>query len=200
MSLLKFYIIFIAWIFRITFRIKSAGSGNIPDGRCILCANHTSMLDPVMMILAMKRKAYENTKVMAKIELSRVPALGFLIKPFTVFIDRGRSDMGAIKKTIEGLENGDKFIIFPEGTRVDNADGSQAKTGVALMAVKSGAPIVPVYITSCRKPMFSFKRVDVIFGEPYYPVKDKSLSTSEAYRRIADEMMGKIFELGNGAR
>lgn len=196
MTLLHFYIVLVGWFFRLIFRIRPQGSENIPDGAAILCSNHTSMLDPVFMILGMGRKAYRPTNIMGKKELEHVPVLSWLVKPFMVYVDRGKSDMAAIKETIARLSKGEKFVIFPEGTRIDAGEQSQAKTGVALMAIKSGAPIVPVYITAARKPMFSFKRIDVIYGEPYHPEKQAGVSTSEAYRIIADDMMDRIARLG----
>ena len=199
MTLMHRYIIFFGWIFKAVFRIRPKGWEGIPDGGALICSNHTSLLDPVFVILGMRKKAYSPTKLMAKIELSRVPVLSFLISSFLIYVDRGKSDIGAIKSSISCLKEGDKLILFPEGRRVSEEEQSQAKTGAALIALKSGVPIVPVYVTKGKKPMFSFKRVDVVFGEPYYADKAEGLSTSEAYRKIADDLMERIGRLAEQA-
>ncbi len=113
-----------------------------------------------------------------------------------IYIDRGNADMGAIKETIKHLKDGGKIIIFPEGTRVGADENVQAKTGVAMMALRGGAPIVPVYITPCSKPLLSRRKIDVVFGEPFMAEKEKGLSTAEAYRKITDDLMERIHMLG----
>lgn len=173
-------------------RSKVRGSERIPKGRAVLCGNHTSMMDPVYIALALYRYGRHTPKIMAKIELSRVPVVSWLVKPIVVFVDRGKADLKAIKTIIQILKNDKQVVIFPEGTRVDVGEDSQAKTGVAMMAMKGEAPIVPFYITEGRKNLFRFPKVEIIFGEAYMPVKEEGLSTSESYRKIVDDLMERI--------
>ena len=191
----KLYFYIVSVFFRIFCRIKVTGAENIPEGSAIICSNHTSMLDPLVLAIAMFRKRRFMTRFMAKAELSRIPVLSFLIKPLVVFVDRGKSDRAAIIDTINLLRNGKRIIIFPEGTRVNPNELSRAQTGVALMAVKSGAPIVPAYLTAGKKNLLRFPKLRVVFGEAYHAEKEEGLSTSRAYRKIADDLMERIFSL-----
>ncbi|MGI6576682.1 MAG: lysophospholipid acyltransferase family protein [Eubacteriales bacterium] len=190
--LFNIYFFIVSFILRIFCRIKITGAEYLPDGNAIVCGNHTSMLDPIVIAVAMYRKRRFQAKFMAKIELSRVPVLSWLIKPLIIFVDRGNSDRKAIKDTIDLLRKGEKILIFPEGRRVDVGEDSKAKTGVAMMSIKSGAPLVPVYLTEGRKNLLRFPKLEVSFGKPYYPKKEEGLSTSASYRKIADDLMERI--------
>jgi len=186
------YYYIVAAAFRIFCRVKVTGVENIPKGRAIICGNHTSMMDPLFVAVAMYGKGRHIPKFMAKIELSRVPVLAALIRPLVVFVDRGKSDLKAIKDTIKILNNDEKIIIFPEGRRVEVGEDAQAKTGVAMMSLKTSSPIVPVFITEGKKNLFRFPKITVAFGKSYVPSKKAGLSTTESYRRIVDDLMNRI--------
>lgn len=173
-------------------RTRIRGTEHLPEGRAIICGNHTSMMDPLFVAMAMYKRRRHIPKFMAKIELSRIPVLSAMLAPLLVFVDRGKADLGAIKNTIKILKDGKKIIIFPEGRRVNAGEDAQAKTGVAMMALKAEAPIVPVWISEGKKNLFRFPKVDIVFGESYLPVKREDLSTSEAYREIVDDLMERI--------
>lgn len=195
----KFYYALL-WIwFHIFYRIRFHNRENVPQGGCIVCGNHTSMADPLMVAVGMKNShGYNFTKFMAKKELETAAGgiVSKLAKKLIIFIDRGKSDINAIKNTITHLKDGGNIIIFPEGRRVDAGEDAEAKTGVMMMAMKSGAQILPVYITEKRKPPVIFGRVDVVFGEPYTPQKTQGVTTGEAYRIAVDDLMGRIHRLG----
>ena len=196
-GLYKFYYALL-WIwFGIFYRIHVKGRENVTDGPCIICGNHTSMADPLIVALKMKNKTgYHYTKFMAKAELGKIGILRKIAGHLVVFVNRGKSDLNAIKQTIEHLKEGGNIIIFPEGRRVDAGEDSEAKTGVIMMALRSNAKLLPVYISEKRKPPVIFGRVDVVFGEPYTVERDRSVSTSEAYRKAVDDLMERIRLLG----
>ena len=183
---------FMQALFAVSFRMKFHNTDNLPEGGVIICANHTSLIDPVFIVLAMKKRAYQKLKIIAKIELKKNKILHMLIGAVLIYVDRGKSDIAAIKETISMLKDGNKLIIFPEGTRVNPEESMAAKTGISMFALKSGVPVLPVYITAGKKPLFSFKKVDVVFGEAYYPEKRADIPLSEAYREIADDIMVRI--------
>ena len=194
------YFYILSLIMRIFCRIKVTGTENLPSGSAIICSNHTSLLDPVVIAVTMYRKRKQKMRFMAKKELSRVPVLAQLIKPLVIFVDRGNSDRKAIRDTIELLRKGEKVLVFPEGRRVDVGESAQAKTGVALMSIKSEAPLLPIYLTEGKKNLLRFPKLTVSFGKPYHPRKEEGSSTSEAYRKIADDLMERIRSLkGEGA-
>ena len=108
----------------------------------VLCANHTALTDPLFVCFAAKMR-YQ-IRPMAKIELSRVPLIGWLLgKAGVIYVDRGHADVKAVKSALACLKGEGKLLIFPEGTRVHEGEDVAAKGGVALFATAREAP-------SCR--------------------------------------------------
>ncbi len=184
------YYILVFPLFSLMHRVSVKGRENIPEGGVLICANHSSLRDPIVLAFALGFKYHP--RFMAKIELMRMPILGFLLKKAGIFgVNRGHSDITAIKTAMKLLKDGEKVVIFPEGTRVESADEASAKTGAIMLASKVGVPILPVYIPRRKKP---FRKIDVVIGKPYYIEKIKG--GSEAYSVYARELMQKIEELG----
>ena len=109
----------IYWIvypfFNLVHPCRPVNRENVPEGAVILCPNHTRMSDPFFVVFALGR--HIQPWVMAKAELMRVPVIGWLLKKAGVFaVDRGKSDVGAIKHAMKCLKNGEKLLMFPEGT------------------------------------------------------------------------------------
>ena len=154
------FIKLVAIIFlRFSFRFKVTGFENIPkEGAFLLCANHISALDPAVLAIFMKRQP----RFMAKKELFQNGLLGWFLRKLGAFpVDRKTADMQAFRISLEVLKNGDGMIIFSQGTRMKEFEN--AKSGVALFALKSGAPIVPASI----KGKYRFlSRLTIHVGEP----------------------------------
>ena len=184
--LYSLYYILIFPFFSLMHRVTVKGRENIPEGGAVICANHSSLKDPIALAFAMSLKYHP--RFMAKIELMRIPILGFLLKKGGIFgVNRGNSDITAIKTAMKLLKDGEKVVIFPEGTRVESADESAAKTGAIMLASKIGVPILPVYIPRAKR---LFKKIEVVIGEPYSI--EKLRGGSEAYSVYAKELMQKI--------
>ena len=168
--------------------LKSVGMENIPEGPVIVCANHSSYFDPILLALAFTRKHF--LRFMAKKELFRVPVIGWAIKNAGAFpVDRKANDVGAIRTAMRILKEGKKLMVFPEGTRVAEDDATAAKAGAIHLASKLKVPLLPVYIPR-RKPLFKPLRIAV--GTPYYV--DDSARNDGA---LAEELMKKINALGH---
>ena len=163
------------------------GREKVPDGGCVLVANHTQWADPVLVGTALGNQY--PLVAMAKKELFQIKLLGPLISALGAFpVDRGTADIGAIKTSLKAVKDGKKLLIFPEGGTKHKA-GDEAKVGAAMIAARTGAPIVPIYISENKK--FRSK-VYVVFGDAYIPEKTKS---KDGYRAIADDMMRRIYAL-----
>ena len=137
---------------------------------------------------------------MAKKELFKVPVLAPLIKTMGAFpVDRGGSDVGAIKNAIALVEQKKSMGIFPQGHRYPGEDprGTKTKNGVALIATKTGADILPCYIWRKKNAFKLFRRTYVIIGEP---IPFESLGydpdASGEYARITNIAFDKICALG----
>lgn len=179
---------------------RGIGLKHLPEGGALYCANHSCLNDPVCLVMAIGAK--RQMRVMAKAEFMRVPVLGWLLKKAGIFaVERGKSDIGAIKTAIRFLRSGENVLLFPEGTRIKNGvdkngNEGEAKTGAAMLAVRTGVPIVPVYIPPKKK---WFRFTNVIFGEPYYPQVEGRKGSAEEYKAIADDLMERIYAMGEKA-
>lgn len=189
MNLVYVLVYVVLWpVFRILLPAKAVNKHNLPDRGALYCANHTRLNDPFFVVFALGLS--RQVHVMAKDEVMHWPVLGWLLKKGGVFgVKRGKSDVTAIRTALTCLKNGENLLLFPEGTRHQNGDMGDAKTGAAMLAVRTGAPIVPIYIPA-EKHWFRF--TPVVFGEPYYPKVAGRKGTSEEYRAIAEDLMGRI--------
>lgn len=176
---------------------KAIGRENVPEGAAILCPNHTRMSDPFFVVFALGLKV--KPRVMAKAEVMRVPFIGWILKKAGVFaVERGKSDVGAVKEAIKCLKGGDKLLLFPEGTRhKDGTLDESGKTGAAMFSVRTGAPLVPIYIPAEKK---WFRRTPVVFGEPFLPQVEGRKGSAEEYKAIAKELMSRIAALEEQAK
>jgi len=149
------------------------------------------MSDPFFVVFAMGLGI--KPQVMAKAELGRVPVIGWLLGKAGVFyVDRGKADVGAVKRALKCLKDGEKLLLFPEGTRHADGELSEGKTGAAMFAVRAGVPLVPIYIPADKK---WFARTSVVFGEPIYPQVAGRKGTAEEYEAITQDLMERIAAL-----
>lgn len=180
-------------VFKIFFRMEIIGQENINEGAAMVCANHSSGLDPIFVGMVLDKN--DQPLFIAKAELFKVPGLSWLIKRLgAVPVDRDKADVGIVKATLSSLKQGQKVIIFPEGTRVaeDSLDDLQAKHGAIKIAERANAPILPVYLP--RKKSL-FRKVRIVIGKPYKIEKADEKRTSADYDLLSYEMMKKIFDL-----
>lgn len=186
----------ILWpIFSLIHPRRVVGRENIPQDACLLCGNHTRYSDPLFIILSMGRR--NHPYIMGKAELLKIPVLGWILKKAGVIpVDRGKSDVKAIKESIRVLKEGKKLLMFPEGTRVKSGEDQAAKTGAAMLALRTGVPLIPVWVPA---RLGWFRATTVVFGAPYYPQLDhEGKPTAEDYRRVADDLMERVKALGEG--
>lgn len=186
----------IIWIFmRIFHPWRAVGVENIPEGAAVICGNHTTLGDPLYVVCAMGGK--RQTHVMAKAEVMRWPVIGFLLKKAGIIgVNRGKSDMAAVKECLKVLRGGEKLLMFPEGTRVKEGETSEAQTGAAMFATRTGVPLLPVYIQPKKR---RFCKTDVVFGQPYYPQFEGRKPSADDYQCIADDLLARVKALGEQA-
>ncbi|MCL2081491.1 MAG: 1-acyl-sn-glycerol-3-phosphate acyltransferase [Oscillospiraceae bacterium] len=176
----------------ICYRVEITGRENIPDGAAVVCGNHTAQHDPVFKIHAFgfRHRLYP----LSKVENRTKKIIGPLLKRLdVVFVDRGKSDLAAIKKSMRILKDGGKLLIYPEGTRVKEGRTAEAKRGAIMLAVRGGVPIVPVFVTSGGKRPFS--RVKLVIGAPY-KIETEGRPSGDFMDAKASELMETILRLG----
>lgn len=180
------------------FNIKVINKEKEPtEGGFVVCANHTSATDPIALCYAFRKN---QVHFMAKKELFKIPLLAQLIKLLGAFpVDRSGNDVGAVKKAISLLEEKKCMGIFPQGHRFKGEDPRKTKTknGVALIATKAQANILPCYIWRKKNKFKLFSRTYVIIGDPI-PFESLNFDPdgSGEYTRITEIAFDKICTLG----
>lgn len=192
------FIFIIHWVIRlavrILFRLRETGRENIPRfGAVILASNHISDWDPPILGMASSRVPY----YMAKSELFRNPLAAFFLRKLGAFpVNRTGVDTAAIRTSISILSQGGILAMFPEGTRNRRGLLGKAKQGIALIARRSGAPIVPAYISGTMSPLRGLR---VAFGPPIAPGEIGAVHASGGYGALSDLLMERIADAGRRA-
>ena len=178
-------------IIHLLFPCRTVGLEDFPEEGALLCANHASGWDPILVALNLPKDA--RLTVMAKDQLFRIPLLGFFLKKLGIFpVKRGGNDLTAMKTAMKVLSGGNRLLVFPEGTRVEEQGEVEAKGGVTMMATRTGVPMVPVYCGGKHK---FFRKTTIVFGKPYVPVIAGRRPTPDENRAIAQEILERIYAL-----
>lgn len=185
--------------FRIAYNLKFEGRENIPtDTNVIFTPNHRSNADPPLVGAFIKEKL----SFMAKEELFRNKFFGWLITSLGAFpVSRGKGDMKVIDTSVERLETGD-LMIFPEGGRSKDGKIQKGHTGAALIAARSGKPIVPVGVVYGDKLKFRTK-VTIKYGTPIDPkeyVESSEEPNPRQLVRLKNRYMADLKELVEGGQ
>lgn len=188
------------------FRPKVKGLRHVPStGPLIIASNHLSFSDSIFMPLVVPRKV----TFLAKSEYFTSPGPKGLLKKLTfialgqVPVDRsgGRRSEAAIITGLKVLSQGKCLGLYPEGTRSPDGRLYKGRTGIARLAIESGAPIVPVAMFNTEKiqptgkVMPKVMRVEMIFGEPLYFEGDPTDLIH--LRDVTDKIMATIQALSN---
>ncbi len=178
-------------IIHLLFPCRTVGLEDFPEEGALLCANHASGWDPILIALNLPKDA--RLTVMAKDQLFRIPLLGFFLKKLGIFpVKRGGNALTAMKTAMKVLSGGNRLLVFPEGTRVEEQGEVEAKGGVTMMATRTGVPMVPVYCGGKHK---FFRKTTIAFGKPYVPVIAGRRPTPDENRAIAQEVLERIYAL-----
>jgi 1-acyl-sn-glycerol-3-phosphate acyltransferase len=175
-------------------RVRVKGIERIPAGTCIFAANHTSSADAPAVVGAIPRRI----AILLKRSLFEWPIVGqaFHLAHF-IPVDRfnRESAIESIERATIALRNGQSFLIYPEGTRSPDGRLQEFKKGTAVMAIKSGVPLVPVACSNAHRIMEKRKlaikpgEILVEFLEPIDPAKysleEREVLIKELHDRVA---------------
>ncbi|MFM7321835.1 MAG: lysophospholipid acyltransferase family protein [Armatimonadota bacterium] len=164
-----------------------AGDHRVPKtGAVLYVSNHASFLDPVAIGVASPRRVV----FMAKAELFKHRILAWLLDGVDTFpVRRGEPDRAAFKTTLDMLADGRAVCIFPEGTRSPDGNLMAAEQGAAVFALKTGCPVVPVYVDGSHRVWGAGKglrrgRIAVHYGDPF--TLDKGMDREAAGARLME--------------
>lgn len=198
----RMYKMFQPAVFKL-WRIHVSGEENIPEGGAIVASNHTAFSDVLVISASTKRQV----RYMAKKELFKIPLLAQLIRGLGAYpVNRGGADVSSIKLTISMLEAGELIGIFPQGHRHGKKDPrtTEVKAGVGMIAYRSKAPIVPVFIDNARGKTGILRKNYVTFGKPIYFDELEFVSGGQTeYLNASKIIFRKVCEIkfgeGNGS-
>jgi 1-acyl-sn-glycerol-3-phosphate acyltransferase len=155
---------FVRLFFAIFFDVHVTGQHNVPEaGKIIIASNHLSGVDVPLIPAYLKRRVI----YMAKEETFK-SRWGWLIRFLGAFpVRRGEADRQSLRAAQEQLKAGRIVCIFPEGTRSKIHTLGQAHAGMGMIALRSGAPVLPVAIWGSEYSFKKFRpRIHLVFGQP----------------------------------
>lgn len=187
------------FLMRAWFGLSVRGAEHVPSsGPALIVSNHQSILDPPLIGGATRRRIY----FLAKAELFRIPVFGWLIRALHARpVRREGSDPRALKTAARLLKEGKALLVFPEGTRSLDGRLGEGKPGVGMLAVTSGAPVVPAYVSGTLEALPKGavwprrSQVSVSFGPALHFKAPIGSGRKERYREAAEEMMRGIAQL-----
>lgn len=193
----KFFYWLLAGGARKLYRVKVINPNNEPlDTNFIVASNHTAAADGVIICACMKNQI----RFMGKKELFKVPVVGAFLKAIGCYpVDRKGSDIAALRNTINLLKNGDCTGIFPQGTRCPRVDPATTtvKSGVGLIAARSGADVLPVCVKSKVGAVKMFRKNYLIIGNL---IKNEEFDFennkgNDGHQKAADRIHAEICKL-----
>lgn len=175
------------------------GTENVPkEGGVIVATNHMSRMDIPLLFVNPVRK--DITALVAEKYVS-YPGISWFAKTAgAIYIDRSRADFGAFREAQKLIKAGVAMGIAPEGTRSKISELMEGKAGTILLAIRTGAPIVPVGLAGTEdsfKRLLTFRkpRMVVRFGKPYVIEELPRENREEAMQNAIDEIMCRIAAL-----
>lgn len=187
-------------------RYRRVGPCRIPvKGRCIVVANHRSAIDPVVLGLS---SPYRIVHFMMAKEYYNVRPFHYLYKALGVVpVNRTGNDTASVRTVLRMLEDGECIGMFPEGRISLDGEMQDAKPGVAMLALMSGATVVPAYISGMRphqgmvKDILVPSRIRIRYGTPLQFEKDAAKARdADARQQVTDQIMAAIIALRDKAR
>ena len=186
-------------IYKLFYNFKIEGWENVPEkAGVIIACNHRSYADPVVITMPMKKPV----TYMAKEELFHNKLFGAFIRFLGAFpVKRGAGDMKVIDDCVDILESGRNVVIFPEGTRSKENKVGRGKTGVALIAAKSGADVLPMGIIFEGEKLHFRSKLTLRIGKL---IKSEELDIGDGdtknLKKVKSVIMDSITELVEGPK
>lgn len=177
------------------FRVEVINAEKEPESGALVCANHLSNIDPVIICASLKKQVC----YMAKKELFKIPLLSGLLKKLGAFpINRGAVDMSSMKTAIKLLDDNNFVGLFPQGTRYANVSprSTKAKSGAGMLLSRSITDVLPIAIITKNNRFRLGQKVYVVVGDV---IKHKELGytdkTRDEFNRVSAYIFDKICDL-----
>jgi len=183
---------------RVLGRLRSSGEENVPRrGGVLYCPNHISDADPTAIFVTAPRRCW----MVGKRELFQIPVLGpYFAQLQGIQIHRDTSDRAALRRIEEVLKGGEAVLLFPEGRASEDGRLQRLQPGAALVALRTGTPIMPIGLENVNGvlpygklvPRWSLRPVVVTYGPPIHPKDFTEMPRGKAIeaitRKLGDEL------------
>jgi 1-acyl-sn-glycerol-3-phosphate acyltransferase len=187
----------LSWpVVRLVYRLRVTGREHVPDGGCVVAANHWSNFDPWPLGLPLFPRRF--LRFMAKKELFWLP-LGWIVRAGGGFpVDRGGRDTQAIETAVALCRAGHAVVMFPEGTRREKGLRKRREarwhTGAARIALTAGVPLVPAGIAGTER-LGRLGPLRVAYGPPIETADLADLDDGQAAQLATDRLREAITAL-----
>jgi len=186
----------IGFLLKLLTQTEFIGVENIPpEGGVLIACNHMSRLDIPVLFITPNRP--EITALVTTKYLKYPLLRWFIVTAEGIWLDRDTADFSAFRKAVEALKQGKALGIAPEGTRSQTAKLIEGKPGTALLALRTGVPIVPVAIVGTEDGMSKLlrlkrPRITAEYGKPIIPPKLDRSNREGQLQNLTDEVMCRI--------
>lgn len=177
---------------------RVTGVENVPlQGRLIVASNHLHFLDPFVLAASLPRPII----FMGKVEVFQTPVLGWLARGLGGFpVRRGELDRRALRRAVAVLEAEEVLGMLPEGTRSRSGQLQRGRDGVSLVALCTGAPILPVGLTGTEQVLPALRRLQraelaVTIGEPLKLPRAEGRVPRQWVAEMTDRLMRHLANL-----
>ena len=197
---------FVYFCLLLKYRLRVSGREHVPaKGGAVIAANHCSYLDPPVMCAV---SASRIVRFMARDTLfSSAFAKWYFNGVRVIALDRTRGDLGALKRAIATLKEGQVIGLFPEGTRSPDGHMREAKGGIGFLIAKGDVPVVPIYISGTHAAFpkgadkFRPSRIFARVGKPITPEEIRAaMPVKGDYEAVGALIMRRIRELADAPK
>ncbi len=184
---------------KLLFRVDSEQLDKVPHhGPLIIVSNHINLAEVGILYALLRPRPV--TGFIAEYRMEAVWSRWIANITKAIPLHRGEADISALKLAVERLRNGEILAIAPEGTRSRNGRLQRAHPGAVLLALRSGAPILPLVFYGHESWVENLKRLRrtdffIKVGEPFYLIRPDTMVTSEIRQRMIDEVMYQLADL-----
>ena len=181
------------WFIKLVYKIEVEGDTNLPEGPLLICANHISVMDPILLAIVLRNR---EIRFLGKKELFENSFLNWFLNKLGVLpVDREGDSLMMIRDTLSILKDKGTIGMFPEGTRVKEVDPKNIKEGIGLIADRSGAKVQTFHIDYPGRALLRkravLKNSGIVDPEKF---RERDLSNKERYHEITLEIYHKIYE------
>ena len=196
-----FLFAFLRLILRVLGRLRSSGEENIPRrGGVLYCPNHISDADPTAIFVTAPRRCW----MVGKREIFEIPILGpWFAQLQGIQIHRDTPDRAALRRIEQVLNGGEAVLLFPEGRASEEGRLQRLQPGVALVALRTGTPIIPIGLEHTNGllpygkliPRWSPQPLVVTYGPPIHPQDFSGLPRGSAIEAITQKLGDELARL-----